>query len=279
MPRGVSFYVHKSRCPLDICHGSSLKRVVAFLCFLAVCSTAKAESVFSLNLKTDIVLGTLALGVLACSFLIDTTPGHIPAAVHRSDLNALDRSLLVTRRIPTIRYISSATMFCMSFLPLLSMRDNFNMTTLTTYGIMYAQAAVLAFGTRRLMKENVTRFRPWYYDGRELGANPRHDSFPSGHTCAAFLSATFFSTTFALENPDSRWKWPAIVGSHALAAGVGAMRVLSGMHFFTDILAGAAIGSFYGWLIPVLHVQRNRNNVNYFPIKLIENGLSVSLRL
>ena len=249
------------------------------LCFLAVCSDAKAESVFSLNLKTDITLSVLALGVVACSFLFDTTPGRIPASVCRSDLNALDRSLLVTRRTPAIRYTSSATMFSMSFLPLLSIRDNLNMTTLTTYGVMYTQAALLAFGTRRLLKENITRFRPWYYGGKELGSNPRHDSFPSGHTCAAFLSATFFSTTFVLENPGSRWKWPAIIGSHTLAAGVGAMRVLSGMHFATDILAGVVIGSFYGWLIPVLHLRRNRDNENHFPITPIENGLAVSLRL
>jgi len=255
------------------------KRAAVLLCFFAVCSTAKAESVFSLNLKTDIALGALALGVVVCSFLIDTTPGHIPDAVCRSDLNTLDRSLLVTRRTPAIRYASSATMFSMGFLPLLSIRDTINMSTLTTYGVMYAQAALLAFGTRRLFKENITRFRPWYYGGQELGSNPRHDSFPSGHTCAAFLSATFFSTTFVLENPDSRWKWPVIIGSHTLAAGVGAMRVLSGMHFFTDILAGVVIGSFYGWLIPVLHLQRNRDNGNHFPIKPIENGLALSLRL
>ena len=129
-----------------------------------------------------------------------------------------------------------------------------------------------------LFKNNVTRFRPYSHDGRELRANHRHDSFPSGHTCAAFLSATFFSTTFVLENPNSRWRWPAIIGSHAIAASVGAMRMMAGMHFLTDVLVGAAMGSFYGWLIPILHVQRNRNE-NTFPVKLTGNGLLVSLRL
>jgi len=138
---------------------------------------------------------------------------------------------------------------------------------------------LLAYGTRMLFKNNVTRFRPYSHDGRELRTGHRHDSFPSGHTCAAFLSATFFSTTFVLENPGSRWKWPAIIGSHTLAASVGAMRMMGGMHFLTDVLAGAAMGSFFGWLIPVLHAPRRRNNEQAFPVKLTGNGLLVSLSL
>ena len=265
-------------------YSSLWKRAAVLLCFFAVCSTAKAESVFSLNLGMNIALSALTLGVVTTSFLVETPPSHIPATVCKSDLNALDRSLLVTRLTPAIRYLSSATMVSMSLLPVISalpalpVREHFNLTTFVMYGVMYAQAALLTFGTRRLLKENITRFRPWYYDGRELGANPRHDSLPSGHTSAAFMSATFFSTTFMLENPLSRWRWPAVIGSHVLAAGVGAMRILSGMHFFTDIIAGMVIGSFYGWIIPVLHVQRDRDNINQFPFKPIQNGLTVALR-
>jgi len=255
------------------------KKILPVLCSLVVCSPLKAESVFSLDLGTNIALSTLTLGVLASSFLIENPPSQIPSSLCRSNLNALDRSLLVTRYSPIIRYISSATMVSMAFLPVLSIHDNFNMNTVTTYGVMYSQALLLAFGTRRLLKENITRFRPWYYDGRTLGSNPRSDSFPSGHSCAAFLSATFFSTTFLLEHPDSRWRWPVIAGSHTLAAGVGAMRILSGMHFFTDVIAGAAIGSLYGWLIPYLHFRRSRNSNNAFPIKITGNTLLLSVSL
>jgi len=144
---------------------------------------------------------------------------------------------------------------------------------------MYSQAMLLAYGSRMLLKNNITRFRPYLHDGRELRANHHHNSFPSGHTCSAFLSATFFTTTFLLENPDSRWRWPVIAGSHMLAASVGAMRMLSGMHFLTDVLAGAAMGSFFGWLIPHLHLHRNYHGTNTFPIKMTGNALLLSLRL
>jgi len=254
-----------------------MRWVLLLLCVLLPCSNAKAESVFSLDARTDIVLGTITLGVLTGYLLIENPPNQVPDSLSRSDVNALDRSLMVTRLNPSIKSISDVTVVSMGFLPVLSVVGNLNRNTLITYGVMYSQAMLLAHGTNRLLKNNITRFRPYLHDGRALSVNDRHDSFPSGHTCAAFLFATFFATTFSMENPDSRWKWPVIAGSHVFAASVGAMRMLSGMHFLTDVLAGAAIGSFYGWLIPYLH--RNTASNTDFPVAFTGNGLLVSLRL
>jgi membrane-associated phospholipid phosphatase len=53
------------------------------------------------------------------------------------------------------------------------------------------------------------------------------------------------------------------------------MRITSGSHFLTDVLAGAAIGSLYGWLIPWLHL---RNNNERFTIVPLTNGIMVSLK-
>ena len=252
------------------------KGILAILCFLVLCGNLKAESVFSLNWKTDITLGVLAIGVSVSSLFIETQPSHIPFSLGRSDVNAFDRAFMVTQQSAAIRRISDVTVVGLGILPVFSLLDNFNANTVLTYAVMYSQAMLLAYGTRMLMKNNITRFRPFLHDGRELRPDHPHNSFPSGHTNSAFLSATFFSTTFSLEHPDSRWRWPVIIGSHAVAASVGAMRMMAGMHFLTDVLAGAAIGSLYGWLIPTLHRDRN---VRDFPVKVTGNGLLVSLRL
>ncbi len=58
-------------------------------------------------------------------------------------------------------------------------------------------------------------------------------SFPSGHTSAAFLSATVVATLFPI------MFWPAYVW----ACLVGASRILLGVHFPTDTFAGALIGT------------------------------------
>ena len=40
---------------------------------------------------------------------------------------------------------------------------------------------------------------------------------------------------------------------YAGAVGVAALRVAAGKHFPTDVVAGAALGSAVGWLVPTIH--------------------------
>ncbi|MCI2283581.1 phosphatase PAP2 family protein [Colwellia sp. MSW7] len=62
-------------------------------------------------------------------------------------------------------------------------------------------------------------------------------SFPSGHTMASFLLATL---VLAYVGSDA---YPVAIW----AAGVGVSRVVLGVHFPTDILAGASLGTSIGY--------------------------------
>ncbi len=73
---------------------------------------------------------------------------------------------------------------------------------------------------------------------RRLSRVPRTTSFPSGHSA----SAAAFATGVALEMP----RLAVPVG--ALAAAVGASRVVTGVHFPSDVAAGFAIGTCAGLL-------------------------------
>ncbi len=65
-------------------------------------------------------------------------------------------------------------------------------------------------------------------------------SFPSGHTSAAFGLATSLSLNYP--------KWYVIVPSFAWAGLTGYSRMYLGVHYPTDVLAGAALGAGTAWL-------------------------------
>jgi undecaprenyl-diphosphatase len=60
-------------------------------------------------------------------------------------------------------------------------------------------------------------------------------SFPSGHTSEAFATATALSIDYP--------KWYVIVPSFAWAGTVGFSRMYLGVHYPTDVIAGAIVGS------------------------------------
>jgi len=60
-------------------------------------------------------------------------------------------------------------------------------------------------------------------------------SFPSGHTASAFYTATAMSLQYK--------KWYVMVPAFVYAGSVGWARMYQGVHYPSDVLAGAAIGA------------------------------------
>lgn len=87
-------------------------------------------------------------------------------------------------------------------------------------------------------------------------------SFPSGHVTLAFSYATFTSYVFCKYNPDSKAKLPVCIISYSLACATAVLRVASGSHFITDVLAGAAIGAAIGFAVPYVHTHFVNNNIS-----------------
>ena len=80
---------------------------------------------------------------------------------------------------------------------------------------------------------------------RTIGGSPGYPSFPSGHATAMFALAT--TCTVLLAGP-SRPRLPGVLrlllglGALLIAAAVGIAMVSLGYHYFTDIVAGTAVG-------------------------------------
>jgi undecaprenyl-diphosphatase len=106
--------------------------------------------------------------------------------------------------------------------------------------IATALAALLGSGAASLLKEVFDRARPAAAgDWTALIATPSSASFPSGHATTAFAAAA----AIAWLRPELR------VPAFALAALVAASRVVLGVHYPFDVIAGAIVGVAVGTLV------------------------------
>ncbi len=125
--------------------------------------------------------------------------------------------------------------------------------------LIQAETMALSGGLTYLLKSTFKRSRPLVYnrdpripDHLRTSLTARR-SFPSGHTANAFAAMVMLGTMHDKFNPDSGagpWVWAGCLGS---AAVTGIFRVTGGWHFTSDVLAGAALGSLVGWLVPRMH--------------------------
>lgn len=114
------------------------------------------------------------------------------------------------------------------------------------------EAVLFAQGITYVLKGFVGRARPFLSDGRDADAfrfgegfkSGDWTSFPSGHSSTAFAAAA------AVTNETSRW-WPKsvwVVGPlmYTGATAVGLSRMYHSKHWGSDVVIGAAIGTFSG---------------------------------
>ncbi|MFM8596423.1 MAG: phosphatase PAP2 family protein [Flavobacteriales bacterium] len=96
------------------------------------------------------------------------------------------------------------------------------------------------------MKFAIDRDRPFvtYPDIQKLtGAGS--PSFPSGHTSEAFATATSLSLAFP--------KWYVIAPAYIWAGAAGYSRMHLGVHYPSDVLVGALVGTGSAWLCKELN--------------------------
>jgi membrane-associated phospholipid phosphatase len=98
-------------------------------------------------------------------------------------------------------------------------------TVVVGYGMKYAI-------NRSRPYESYKDIVPYHYD-----TDP---SFPSGHTSIAFATATSISLQYR--------KWYVIAPAYLWAGTIGYSRMHLGMHYPSDVLAGAVVGAGSAWL-------------------------------
>ena len=212
------------------------------------------SSNFSLNLPADITLLSTGAGVnLASVYFIRnaTPPSSTPDCFW--GWPSFDYSK-AQDRITTV--LTAAGVIS---LPLLL--DRFDRIQIATIGLMYLESALLAWGTKDLIKGLFPKYRPYVSSGNTpselLSKSDRYFSFPSGHTTMAFVTATFSSYIFSKSKVKPALKALFAACNFGLASGVATLRVTSGHHYFIDVLGGAALGTASGLIVPLIHQKRN----------------------
>lgn len=131
-------------------------------------------------------------------------------------------------------------------------------------GVVYAEALLITSTATHLAKTVIGRPRPGAYlpqpdrSGSRgpvpVGAGTFH-SMPSSHASVAWTGAAVAFTSHLLLRPDAGWLERSAVGfvGGALAGAASALRVESGAHFPSDVVAGAGIGIASGVLVPLAH--------------------------
>ena len=95
-----------------------------------------------------------------------------------------------------------------------------------------------------ILKHVVVRERPWtvFPESVVVGPHEMTSSFPSAHTAVSFALATAVAL-----------RWPrAGKVAYLLAIGVGLSRIVMGMHYPSDVVAGAVLGSGMSTMLGVL---------------------------
>jgi membrane-associated phospholipid phosphatase len=251
-----------------------MKISVSILTFLFLFSPGSrglhAQSPYKLD-RSDAVLTGVGIALVATDRLLASNTVPLTAGeiqdLSRDDVFALDRfvtynySESAARTSDVLEWACIVSPLALFISP--EIRKDFS-----TVGLMYLQNALFTVGAFGITKGLVARPRPYVYNENvplqeKMHPNARR-SFFSGHTTISFSSVVFLSKVYGDYFPESEWKAYIWAVSLGVAATVGYLRIASGKHFLTDVLAGALVGGAIGYLIPKIHeTSGNGSGVTY----------------
>lgn len=182
-------------------------------------------------------------------------------SAQHADINWL-RSINVNRNTeldPTFQFFSNSIMPVSIGTPVLITALGLisKQPSIRNKGLFIGEAFAVSSFITVVMKYGIQRDRPFItYPDIEKMSDGGSPSFPSGHTSSAFSTATALSIAFP--------KWYVIAPSFLWASGVGYSRMHLGVHYPSDVLVGAIVGSGTAFLTHFLNkkILAKRNYIS-----------------
>jgi membrane-associated phospholipid phosphatase len=147
-------------------------------------------------------------------------------------------------------------------------------------GLHGTEAILVGTAVTGLIKGTAGRARP-YVDrtkprdfgfARGFRDGSDYQSFPSGHTLVGFAAASAVTAETARWWPKSKWYiGPAMYGGATL---IGLSRMYNNKHWASDVMMGAAIGTFAGPKVVRYHHSHANNRIDRWLLgaSLVPNG-------
>lgn len=221
------------------------------------------ESPYDLRWKRDVIYASGAVVFTGVGYFsrkqVEGFSAQTLSTLDRYDIPGFDRSTVENWR-PSVATASDYMMYASAAMPLLMLADRRARKDWLGLALMYIEVGGFTVGLTELSKGLVRRPRPYAYNGNapmeERLAPDARLSFFSGHTSTAaamcFLTAKVFS-----DYSDNRAAEAVVWTGAVLAPAVVAfLRVHSGHHFPSDVIAGYLVGAATGYLVPELHRRK-----------------------
>ena len=209
--------------------------------------------------NNDVILTTLVVAATGAAMSIEN---QVRADVLKMHNSSLDKFNGVTEHFgrPIYGGILSGLLYSSGLI----FSDNYVKET----GQMLAEAIIANGIYTEVLKITFGRARPFTnephtdIDFLEFELETNENSLPSGHTSTAFTIATVLS-----ERLDNIY---ASITLYSLASLTAYQRIYSDVHWLSDVVLGASLGTFIGLKIVKLHEKNNPEpseySLNIFPI-------------
>jgi membrane-associated phospholipid phosphatase len=255
--------------------------VVAGLAFVAAADAPAAAadpaseraSIYSVSPVIDgaVIVGGALASLIPYALSSRLITPHCPCRA--SDVNGFDRGVIgnasdAADRISTVTVaLTLAAPITADFLLLASKRTFVEDVTVLAEAVSVSSALVT------LAKYTTQRPIPRVYsDPTYVSSRSNYRSFYSGHASLAFTALTVASVT-----TSRRYglRWPPWLITALVGGSVAAERVLAGVHFYTDVLAGAAAGIAVGGAVTWAHLRQAPLRISAAPPALGSGALLV----
>ncbi len=155
-------------------------------------------------------------------------------------------------------------------------RNEYRLKHALVVGAMFLETNILTYFGTEAIKSSVNRTRPFVYNPnvdveKKLDSDARK-SFFSRHTSLAAANCFMAAKVISDYYPKSIASYTCWALAVSVPAAMGYMRVKSGEHFTTDVIAGYGFGALVGFAIPQIHKKTKKDD----NIEISSSGMGLS---